>query len=115
MPAKYWASWASVSMPNVITHQGGKCKGYLFTLPNRRAKPRILLDGRPSRQEPSLPLDHTDICVGIYKNLHGKARFRGTPQDASDPQDGLYFYDGGNRHNAAVALQLKLVNKVMDH
>src|ERR1035437_8959467 len=31
MPAKYWASWASVSMPNVITHQVGRSKGYLFT------------------------------------------------------------------------------------
>src|ERR1019366_3627970 len=34
MPAKYWASWASVSIPNVITHQGGRCKCYLFTAPN---------------------------------------------------------------------------------
>ena len=33
MPAKYWASWASVSMPNVITHQDGRCKCYCFTIP----------------------------------------------------------------------------------
>src|SRR5437016_8537043 len=33
MTAKYRASWASVSMPNVITHQGSRCKCYLFTKP----------------------------------------------------------------------------------
>ena len=33
MPAKYCASWASVSIPNVITHQAVRCKGYLFTTP----------------------------------------------------------------------------------
>src|ERR1017187_9986482 len=36
LPAKYCASWASVSMPNVITHQDGRCKGYLFTTPKQR-------------------------------------------------------------------------------
>src|ERR1035437_10175974 len=35
MPAKYWASWASESMPTVITHQDGRCKCYLFTPPKR--------------------------------------------------------------------------------
>jgi integrase len=35
MPAKYLASWASVSIPNVITHQDGRCKVYLFTPPYR--------------------------------------------------------------------------------
>src|ERR1035438_942377 len=34
MPATYWASRASVSMPNVITHQDGKYKCYFFTTPN---------------------------------------------------------------------------------
>jgi hypothetical protein len=36
MPAKYWASCASVSMSTVITHQNGTCKCYLFTTPYRR-------------------------------------------------------------------------------
>jgi hypothetical protein len=31
MPAKYWATWASVSTPNLIAYPDGICKCYLFT------------------------------------------------------------------------------------
>jgi LytS/YehU family sensor histidine kinase len=33
MPAKYWATWASVSTPKLITYPYGICKCYLFTPP----------------------------------------------------------------------------------
>src|ERR1035441_9158392 len=33
MAAKYWATWASVCTPNLITYPDGICKRYLFTLP----------------------------------------------------------------------------------
>lgn len=75
--------------------------------------PRIVLDGRPVRSEPGH--DVADLCEHLTDIRNGLLRNRTGIQDTADPQDGLYFYDEASRHEAAVALQERLIAKVMDN
>src|SRR5271157_2909310 len=66
MPAKYWASRASVSIPNVITHQGGRCKCYLLTnTKGQLADPhaRLIVTDRVLGQ--LVENQVAEMCVGV--------------------------------------------------
>jgi hypothetical protein len=84
-------------------------------LANRRGGPQISLDGRPARFEKFAGKLLLDPCADLLQLYNGRKRISLSPQDRVDPQDGLYFYDENSRHLAAVALQAKLIAKVMDH
>jgi hypothetical protein len=100
----------------VTATRGMVCSTFIWQavqLANRQGLPRIVLDGRPARTEPGH--DIADLCEQLTALYHGRQRVRGATLDPADPQDGLYFYGEESRHAAAVALQAKLVAKVMDH
>jgi hypothetical protein len=99
----------------VTATRGMVCSSFIWTavqIANRSAKPKILLDGRPTFPEP--PASRDDVCTQLTK-AHGRARIAAGSLDTSNPVDGLYFYGPKDRANAATALQKKLVDKVMEN
>jgi hypothetical protein len=73
--------------------------------------PRIVLDGRPARVEPTTD---DDRCARLTAALGRKRGDHGS-LDPADPTDGLYFYSEAGRKEAAGALQSKLRDKVMQN
>lgn len=102
----------------VVSTRGMVCSTFVWEavqLANRQAaaqrKPRIVLDGKPLRAEPSPP--RNDVCEEMRVQHGGRLRQPCLSQDPVLPVDGLYFYDATSRGDAATALQEKLLEKVM--
>ena len=104
-----------VTMP-VKSTRGMVCSTFVWQavqLANHQiGVPRILLDGRPARQEPGH--DVAELCEQLTAVRDGLQRVRSSILDPADPQDGMYFYDAASRHDAALALQERLIAKVME-
>ena len=104
-----------VTMP-VKSTRGMVCSTFVWQavqLANQQiGVPRILLDGRPARQEPGH--DVAELCEQLTAVRDGLQRVRSGILDPADPQDGMYFYDAASRHDAALALQERLIAKVME-
>src|SRR5262245_9771210 len=107
---------AGIYVTDPITQTRGMvCSSFIWTaaqMANDLASPKILLDGRPGLPEPSSSRD--DTCTQLTK-AHGRGRVPAGILDPVNPVDGQYFYGSTDRANAALALQKKLVDKVMEN
>src|ERR1035441_3327766 len=67
MPAKYWATWASVSTPNLITYPDGICKRYLFTLPKHLYGPIQGFTADPDDELPAPDAGQSYFIHGVLR------------------------------------------------